>query len=720
MRFIKWIAALILAILAALAVYSYDGLSHVDAEQLSVGAANYKVEILRDDWGVPHIIGERDVDTAFGLGFAHAEDDYETIQVSVAAARGVMSRYRGKEGAPIDVIVEIMDVWGRIDRDYETRVSPHTKDMSRAYAAGLNLYAARHPETTWAGLAPFTEQDVVAGFVMKTPFFYGFDGELSELFTGERKVELALDPDGGRDAFNMDKAAPFERGSNAFAVSAERSGDDITRLFINSHQPLNGPVAWYEAHTISGEGMNIQGGLFPGTPVILSGFNEHLGWANTVSAPDLTDTYRIIVNPDNADQYRLDGVWKDFTYRTAKLKVKLFGPFVFRTSRKIKVSDHGAVIDTSDGPIAVRFAGHDEVRQLDQYVALGRATNVEEFMAAMKIHALPSINYIYGDKDGNVGFIHNAQYPNRKAGWDYSGDLPGDRSDLIWTDYRPYSDTPMLFNPPSGFLYNANNTPVSATDGPGNLRFEDFPTEMVLQTNMSNRAMRILELTDGTSPIDREKLLAIKYDTGFAVGSIADEALKVVLAEKFDEGSVYAKALEHMRGWNMRLDVDSRRGALGGLTVLDFVTEQYTGNAPPTPRQAFISAVDYLMTHYGRYDPQWGDVNRLKRGDVNLPIDGGATTLRAVYPNGRRDDGQLHMTAGDSYIALIEWDEAGAISADVIHNFGSATLDETSPHHADQAPLFTGHKFRRALITEAEVRAAAAEAYRPGSRGASK
>ena len=716
MRFVKWGLGLLAISVVGLAIYCFDPLSNPSAEDLSKEAANYNAEIIRDEWGVPHIIGPRDVDTSFGLGFAHAEDDFETIQISVAAARGDMSRYTGMDGAPVDVIVEMMDVWGRVDRDYEAKVSPHTKDMARAYVAGLNLYASQNPDATWAGLAPFTEQDVVAGFVMKTPFFYGFDGDISELISGKRDAQLALDPAGDRGAYEISKPAPFARGSNAFAVTPERSGDGVTRLFINSHQPLTGPVAWYEAHTISGEGMNIQGGLFPGTPVVLCGFNEYLGWANTVSEPDLVDTYRLKLNPRNKKQYMLDGEWIDFTYRKARLNIKLFGPFAFKAWKTVKVSKHGPVIDTDKGPIAVRFAGHDEVRQLDQYVALGKATSRDEFMAAMELHALPSINYVYADKVGNIGFVHNGQFPNRKSGWDYSGDLPGDRSDLIWTDYRPYDQTPMLFNPPSGFLYNANNTPVSATDGPGNLRFEDFPPEMELQTNMSNRAMRVLEMTDGTSPISRETLLAIKFDTGFAVGSLADQTIQSVLAESFEEGTLYAKAQMHLSDWDMKLPIDSRQGALGALTVLDFVVEQYTGNAPDSPRQEFMDAVDYLMLHYGRFDPEWGEVNRLVRGETNLPISGGATTLRAVYPEARRDDGQLHMSAGDSYIALIEWDETGAQSADVVHYFGSAIMDETSPHYDDQSPLFTTEKFRKALITEEQVRAAAVETYRPGAR----
>ena len=88
--------------------------------------------------------------------------------------------------------------------------------------------------------------------------------------------------------------------------------------------------------------------------------------------------------------------------------------------------------------------------------------------------------------------------------------------------------------------------------------------------------------------------------------------------------------------------------------------------------------------------------------------------LRAIYPAGIRDDGTLHATAGDTWIALVEWDEAGRQTASVIHQFGSATLDEGSAHHDDQAPLFADMKWRRALVERAAVEADASRTYRPG------
>ncbi|MGB0907886.1 MAG: penicillin acylase family protein [Maricaulaceae bacterium] len=684
-----------------------------NAESLMASAAGYDVEILRDEWGVPHIIGARDIDASFGLGYAHAEDDFETLQVTVAATRGVLGRYQGKDAAVTDYLVSLMGIWDRIDRRYALEVPEDVKETARAFVAGVNLYAAHNPDEMWGGLFPITEQDITAGFMFKTPFFYGFDKELLALFGDERMQEVSLDPS-AKDAFHVGPSPMTERGSNAFAVSPERSGDGVTRLFINSHQPLTGPVAWYEAHMISREGMDIQGGLFPGTPVVLSGFNKHLGWANTVSEPDLADVFVLTVNPDNEDQYKLDGEWVDFDVSYANIKVGLFGPFAIKVKRKVLRSVHGPVVESPHGTYAIKYAGMNELNQLQQYMTLGKATNLDEFMAAMALHKLPSINYVYADKDGQIAFVHNGQFPDRKAGWNWKQYLPGDRSDLNWDRYLPFSDVPRLINPESGFLWNANNDPTHATDGPDDLTHDMFTPEMGLQKNMTSRAMRMEELTvDGTAPMTRKRLLEIKFDTKYAKTSKAAKVQKDVLSMDWSGDERLAAAAAHLAEWDLGMEPDSRHAALGSLTTLRYVTAKYTGIEAPANDVAFREAVAYLQKHYGKIDPQWGEVNRHVRGDVNVPIGGGPDILRAVYPAEIRDDGQLHNAAGDSYIALVEWDENGNQTAEIIQPFGSAIERPDSPHYADQAKMYADRKFRKAYTDEATIRANATRAYDP-------
>ncbi len=459
-RILQGLAAILGGFILILAVWFYDPLpENPKFASLSADAARYDAEVIRDKWGVPHIFGKRDADTSFGLAYAHAEDDFETIQEVVAATRGVLARYRGADAASTDYVVSLLNVWPTMKESYAAGVPADVKAIADAYAAGINLYAAEHPDATWAGLAPFRGEDVVAGFIFKTPFFYGLDKVLQGLFEGDINRDVAsaasqaisLAPTDKTHAFTMAPKVDAELGSNAIAVSAERGGDDITRLLINSHQPLTGPVAWYEAHLSSEEGLNITGGLFPGTPLILHGFNDAIGWANTVNHIDLSDVYVLTRNPDNPLQYKLDDQWVDFEVEEITLPVKLFGPFAYPAKRQLLRSKHGGpVVEREGATFALRYTGMGEVRQLEQYYRLNQAQGLEDFMAAMSMNALPSINYVYADKDNNVAFIHNAQYPNRAEGWDWTKDLPGDRSDLIWQGYRSFAQVPKLINPQTG------------------------------------------------------------------------------------------------------------------------------------------------------------------------------------------------------------------------------------------------------------------------------
>ncbi len=155
----------------------------------------YNVRILRDEWGVPHIFGQTDADAAYGLAYANAEDDFGTIQDTVLASRGMLGQVYGRDSAPIDYFVHLLRIWDDIDAQYET-IPPETRAVLEAYAAGLNHYAARHPdEVATPDLFPITGQDITAGFMLKVPVFFGLDSAVGELFEppedgGDQRSEI--------------------------------------------------------------------------------------------------------------------------------------------------------------------------------------------------------------------------------------------------------------------------------------------------------------------------------------------------------------------------------------------------------------------------------------------------------------------------------------------------------------------------------------------------
>ena len=274
---------------------------------------SYDVVIERDYLGVPHIIGKTDEDAAFGFAYAQAEDNWKLIHDSIPFYRGTSAAINGIEGATTDYLIHWLEIWETIESLYESELSDETKSYLDAFVDGLNFYAMKHPEVTNEDLFPITPQDIVAGYMVRHLLFYGFESYVSELFEEEQVRPISESPTHKELSENLETNGVIidnlPVGSNAIAVNAPFTSDDATRLAINSHQPTTGPVAWYEAHIQSEEGLNIMGGLFPSSPTIGVGFNENLAWGATVNKPDLVDIFALTTNTKESDKYNylLDG-----------------------------------------------------------------------------------------------------------------------------------------------------------------------------------------------------------------------------------------------------------------------------------------------------------------------------------------------------------------------------------------------------------------------------
>jgi penicillin amidase/acyl-homoserine-lactone acylase len=681
----------------------------VDIAPLLAAAEKYDTRIVRDEYGVPHIYGQRDADVAFGLAYAHAEDDFATIQDVLLATRGRLAAVKGPGAAETDYLIRLMRVWEAVDAGYESQLSQHARDVAQAYADGINLFAARHPDRVLPFVLPVTGKDLVAGFTFKLPLFYGFDDVLGELISGEAR-SLARQ---GELSLQFTDAPQAEIGSQGVAVAPHKTADGKTRLLVNSHQPLTGPVAWYEVRLHSEEGWDIAGGTFPGSPVVLHGHNRDLGWSNTVNKPDLVDIYQLTLNPEDDNQYWMDGRWHELEVASADILVSLLGPIRWTFSEPLYFSAHGPVLKLQHGAYALRWAGMGEVRTLDQYLALNKAGTQSEFEAALALGAQPSINYVYADAKGNIAHYYNAMFPLRVEGWDWSRDLPGDRSELIWTDYLPFAAIPATRNPPSGFVFNANNTPYVASVGEGQPDPADFSETLGIETRMTNRALRLRRLLDEAGVIDESVFQRIKYDLHYDPELPAIARLESFLAQ--GEGAVaegLRPALRLLAGWDRSTRRDSRSAALAVLT-LEPLVDSRKRREPVQLTAELHRARDYLMTHFGRIDPEYGEVVRLRRGDRDWPIDGGPDILRAVYTEADPESGKLLNVAGDSYIMFVEWDSEGRVSSRSVHSFGSATLDANSPHFADQAPLFLQMREKPVRMELEDLLQHASRDYRP-------
>ncbi|HBX00042.1 MAG TPA: penicillin amidase, partial [Gammaproteobacteria bacterium] len=505
-------------------------------------------------------------------------------------------------------------------------------------------------------------------------------------------------------------------GSNAFAIAPHISDEGATRIAINSHQPATGPVAWYEAHIKSAEGLDVMGGLFPGTPSIFVGFTHDLAWGVTVNRPDLVDVYVLEINPENENQYKLDGQWRDLEVREIELKLRLWGFFPWTVSREGLRSEHGPVLRAEHGTYAIRYAGMGEMRQVEQWYRMNLAKDFAEWKDAMRMRSFASFNYVYADKQGNIMYLHNSLTPKRDIRYDWQQYLPGDDASLIWDETLSFSQMPQVTNPQSGFVLSANQTPFNVTAESENPQQSAYAPEHGFQMEMTNRAQRGLELFAQFGPtISAEEFSAIKHDKFYSPATHYVAYLEKIKAQQFSD-RVLQQAQRVIEQWDLGTNVDNTGAALGTCVLLAAEGDDDRESHDAETVAALLGdCAGALLDAKGRLDPPWREVNRHVRGEVNVPVGGGPDILRAIYGQGLKEDGFLTNVAGDGLYYLVAWDAEGELTVKGVHQFGSATLDEASPHFSDQALDYANEVLHAPLFDEASLQQNLLRAYRPGA-----
>jgi len=683
---------------------------------------DYSYNINRDKYGVPHITGIKDKDAAFGFGFAQTEDDYENIEFVIKMARGelsdfnvspdslislfnlisgsgdIMENISAIEGVELDFLIKFLNTEDTALRLKKT-VDPKILMYLKGYADGINYWAALNSNKIDKSLFPVTEDDLLTGMIFRMPLFYGLDYHIDQLvkLMSDENEQLVLQNELSNNKLVAAIKSHFKpSGSNAFAISKKRSADNDTMLVINSHQPLTGPVAWYEAHIKSEEGLNIMGGTFPGSPFIHVGFNEYLGWGATVNQPDLADIYELTINPENENQYLLDGSWKDLKVVKQEFKVKIFGPFNITYPLDMYFSDHGPVMKEGQKAYALRYVGMNDANQASAWLKMNKATNFNEWQDSLKMQQIASLNLVYADKEDNIFFIHNMKSPIRDFDYDWKKILPGDKSNLIWNEFYPYEEIPKILNPNSGYIYSTNQSPFFVTDLNDNLKEENFPVTMGFQSRITNRAHRAYELLDIDKKISWENLDRYKHDNKFSYNSRQYKFLQKIFSYNFIEDRLIT-AQNFLKNWDLGTDNENMHAAFGVCVVAPEWLAEIKKESQPNPIKIFKDCVDEFEKNFNKLDVKWSEISFLERGKKMLPVQGGPDVLRAIY-SPRSEDGILKAVAGDGLYIYVNWDNLGQQSSTSVHQFGASTSVKESPHYDDQMELFVNEKLKETFF----------------------
>lgn len=654
-----------------------------------------EIEIMRDKWGVPHIYAPTDAQVSYGLAWAHAEDDFKTIQQTLLAATGHLGEIIGKDGAPIDYVANLLKCRQIVDEHFD-EVSPDFVKLVEGYTAGMNAYAKAHPKEVLRKKSfPVSVKDIFTTYVFQLAVFDGADNTLSALFGNRIK--------------------PYFKGtgSNGIAINRKKTESDEVFLAVNAHQPLEGPVGWYEAHLISDEGWNMLGGLFPGGPTVFHGTNENLGWAHTVNYPDKIDVFQLEMHPDEEDKYKIDDQWYDLEHWKVKLKVKIFLGIKIGVKRDAYYSKYGPVVKNDEGVFAFHMAVFDDIKATEQWYRMNKARNLDEFKSALEMTSIPSFNMVYADREDNIFYVSNGKIPWRDPQYDWTKTLPGNTSVTLPSNYHSFADLPQLTNPNSGYLFNTNNTPYNATAPEDNLNMEDFDSTMGYVQRENNRSLRFMELIAEHNQLSYQEFKDVKFDVTLPDSLAYPVNVNPVFRIDPKLAGEAAPVVELIQNWNKRAEIAD----IGAAQMKVFYAKLNRADlrGKPVPQEKMIEALEethaYFMKHFGKVDVTLGEYQKLVRGEVERPLRGLPDVLASMWTVNHKD-GMVKGYSGESYILLARYPKEGLPIIETIHAYGNSSKPE-SPHYTDQMEDFTKLKLKPMTLDLEDARRNAVRTYSP-------
>ena len=658
------------------------------------------ITIARDSFGVPHIFAPTDPEVAYGIAWAHAEDDFETLQLVVLSGKAKLGTGLGKKGAEADYVINLLRIRKTVEEQWNT-LSPDFLALIKGYVQGLNAYAKAHPaEIKYKKAFPFDEKEYMTAVVFSISLFCGVDQVLPQILGGKIATIPGFNP----------------QGSNAFAMNSAKTTTGESFLAINAHQPQEGPVAFYEAHLQSEQGWNMLGGLFPGGCLIFHGTNENLGWAHTVNYQDKIDVYQLEINPTNKNQYKFDGEWLTLEENKAKLKVKGIPVTI---SKSIYWSKYGPTVKTDKGVFSMRVPAIMDIKALEEWYRMNKAKNFTEFYKALSMTSLPMFNIMYADRYDTIFYISNGKMPRRNPDpkYNWKSTLPGNTSATLWTGFKPIGELPQYVNPPSGYLFNTNHSPFLAsnkTQHPVDLSKIDKNDGYEMYHN--NRSQRVTELLYNNERVDYNSFKRIKFDQQLPKELKYTYGIDSMLNLNANDYPVMKEVITNFQSWDRKAIANSK-GAAVFLLVYDHVAKKLTGTparqlTKAESVEAYQYVHDYMIKYFGKTDLVLGDIQKLVRGNDVRPTWGLPDVLTAAYTEPYKD-GMRKVNSGDAYICFVRYQKDGSLPLiESVNTFG-ASMHPESPHYKDQMTMFQNQQTKSMTLDKKEVLRTAKSIYHP-------
>lgn len=568
-----------------------------------------QVDILRDEFGVPHIFSKTPAGAAYGSGYAQAEDRLEEILRNYRKAEGTMSEVFGPQYFEHDFRQRL---WRHRDlaREAYSKQPAHIRQVIDAYHAGLTRYMKEHPEKVpgWAPRPQPWHQIALGRYII-----FGWpEGEMMG-----KLVRAGVAPE--IPAY----AAPAYRGSNEMLIAPARTAKRTAIAIIDPHLSWYGEFRFYEIRLYGGD-FKVSGAAIAGLPFPSLGHSAYCSIAMTTGGPDTSDIFEEELGDG---QYRYGGLWKPLLSRTDKIGVKTDSGVEWREVR-FEDTLHGPIVAHKNGKgysAATPYA--KETGLMEQSYAMMSAHNLAEMKTALSGLQLMQQNVMIGTVDGDIYYLRNGRVPIRPKGCDASKPLPGGTGECDWQGLHKLEELVQILNPPQGYMQNNNISPqYMMKDSP--LTPDKYPADLYNPPNppVHQRSQQSVADLAAAAQVTAEQAIAIAFSSGV----YHSELWQARISKAAKPGSKFAEMLTR---WDRRSEASSR-AALGFYLFKKSFPEIVSREVDPPAaltddqvREALDKAEWRLNAEFPT-DATYGTLFRVGRtgGQRTYPVSGG--TLR--------------------------------------------------------------------------------------------
>ena len=684
-------------------------------EEYSINSSKVASEVIiyRDVYGVPHIYGPTDESVVFGFAYARAEDRFQKLEDHYIQVIGRLSEVKGEKGRTNDLKVKAFEIERLAKVEYQN-LTPKIKRLCDAYAAGLNYYLLKNPETRPKLIVKFEPWYILAEYKSMVFPAMGEDRKIAEYL--ENSIESI--------------------GSNAWAIGPGKTKSGNPMLVANPHLDLHEP---YEVQLVSELGLNFFGTVSYGAGILpIIGHNQNLGWSLTANRPDIVDEFEIhFDHPTDSNLYRFGKKYLPLERWTDTLLIKTSEGYK-KEVLHLKKTIHGPIVTKSEKgiPLSTRIAGIEKGGMLEQVYMMCKASDLQAFQSALKLNSLLVMAITYADKEGNIFYLHNGTIPKRDTTFNWRLAVDGSDTASLWKGYHSLGELPQLVNPTCQYVQNCNNLPFTTTTQE-NPNPNDFPSYMTYHQSNTQRGERSRFILDTLQNSTMESLIALKFDTYIHTADkwIRELEEEMEMVAKIDPERIkkISTPLQFIKSWDKHSRASSAETTLFYIWTFKRFHQRRTGAEYPN-LIAFEESIDKLMKEKGSWKVPWGEVYRLQRLEDNtqysvnseLPsfsIDGGIPITGIMFASSAAFDPslpdiglkELNMRAhfGDAYVSIVEFGDT--VKAKSIIPYGISDHPE-SAHFSDQSVLYSRGELKPVFFSKEEVLANLKTKYYPGEK----